>query len=240
MKMANSSLLSIHLSTYFLKEIFHFPSFKYQLYDSDSNYHYLWSTFPHLFALTPKTLQTFYSVKSSVPKTWHFQKELIFPHVPNPPPPSIPSLYLEFLISVKKNCSPHPWIPCLSYWGFPRASKLWSFLGLLSKISRVPIPVLPFPLPPSSSRFSSSHPILTSFHPFLNPISPHFHFWIIPSPHGSLILWSSLSIYSSLWYPGLSSPVRILSHPTLLSTFIMPDPAVPGQMLKKHKAIVNI
>lgn len=187
MKMANSPLFSIHLSTYFLKEIFHFPSFKYQLYDSDSNYHYLRSTFPYLFALTPKTLQTFYSVKSSLPKTWHFQKEFIFPHVPNPPPPSIPSLYLEFLISVKKNCSPHPWIPCLSYWGFPHASKLWSFLSLLSKISRGPIPVLPFPL--------LLHP-LTQFLLF----STHFK---IPFP--PIFTSGSFQALMDPWYSGVPS-----------------------------------
>lgn len=57
--MANSSLLSIHLSTYFLKETFHFPSLNYQLYDNDSNNHYLWSplsTFSYLFALNRKDI----------------------------------------------------------------------------------------------------------------------------------------------------------------------------------------
>ena len=58
---ANSPLLSIHLSTYFLKEIFHFPSFNYQFFDSDSNNHYLPSCF------SPSLCSYFCSIAQSCP-----------------------------------------------------------------------------------------------------------------------------------------------------------------------------
>lgn len=46
-----SSLLPMHLSMHFLKEIIHFLSFDCQLYDNDSTLHYIQPYFSYLSAL---------------------------------------------------------------------------------------------------------------------------------------------------------------------------------------------
>ena len=102
------------------------------------------------------------------------------------------ALYLEVLISVKKNCYPHPLTPCLSYWGFLHVSKVWSFLSLLVRS------------PGSLSLFfhSRCYPPRLGFHPLTQFLLLSTHFKIPFSP--IFISWSFQALMGP-WYSGVPS-----------------------------------